>query len=87
MTAPAFSSTAFGRAGCQRPSCASTAGCKRLPRVRRCGSGLAIGQSGLSSFARAYERELETEETERELVDELLSLSGMVTLLYAAKDE
>ena len=40
-----------------------------------------------AEFVRAYERELETEETKRELVDELLSLSGMVTLLYAAKDE
>ncbi|AEV18237.1 MULTISPECIES: DUF488 domain-containing protein [Geobacillus] len=40
-----------------------------------------------AEFARAYERELETEETKQELVDELLSLSGVVTLLYAAKNE
>jgi len=40
-----------------------------------------------AEFARKYEWELATDETKRVFVDELLSLSGTVTLLYAAKDE
>ncbi|ABO68544.1 MULTISPECIES: DUF488 domain-containing protein [Geobacillus] len=40
-----------------------------------------------AEFARKYEWELSTDETKRALVGELLSLSGTVTLLYAAKDE
>jgi uncharacterized protein YeaO (DUF488 family) len=40
-----------------------------------------------AEFARKYEWELSTDETKLALVGELLSLSGTVTLLYAAKDE
>ncbi|ADU95735.1 DUF488 domain-containing protein [Geobacillus sp. Y412MC52] len=40
-----------------------------------------------AEFARKYEWELVTDETKQALVGELLSLSGTVTLLYAAKDE
>ncbi|OQP09885.1 hypothetical protein B1691_08335 [Geobacillus sp. 47C-IIb] len=40
-----------------------------------------------AEFARKYEWELATDETKRALVSKLLSLSGTVTLLYAAKDE
>ncbi|AGT33613.1 hypothetical protein M493_17020 [Geobacillus genomosp. 3] len=40
-----------------------------------------------AEFARMYEQELTTDATKQALVTELLSLSGTVTLLYAAKDE
>ncbi|WP_445613212.1 DUF488 domain-containing protein [Geobacillus sp. YF-1] len=40
-----------------------------------------------AEFARRYEWELTTDGTKQALVKELLSLSGTVTLLYAAKDE
>ncbi|MGZ0087292.1 DUF488 domain-containing protein [Caldibacillus thermoamylovorans] len=40
-----------------------------------------------AEFARMYEQELSTDAMKQALVTELLSLSGTVTLLYAAKDE
>ncbi|MBB6284681.1 DUF488 domain-containing protein [Geobacillus subterraneus] len=40
-----------------------------------------------AEFARKYEWELAADETKRALVGELRSLSGTVTLLYAANDE
>ncbi|KAF0996596.1 hypothetical protein BJQ97_03286 [Geobacillus sp. TFV-3] len=40
-----------------------------------------------AEFARTYEQELATVTTKQALITELLSLSGTVTLLYAAKDE
>ncbi|EPR28336.1 putative cytosolic protein [Geobacillus sp. WSUCF1] len=46
---------------------------------------MAIGRSGLPSLRERMNRRTDT--TKQALVTELLSLSGTVMLLYAAKDE